>query len=120
MKVTSDKKLITCYLCLVTGYYIFIPVDLLQLALIFLILLLSIFLAITGFQVFFILRDLKKALDRFNRILKSSANIAEDVEKPVEVTSSLVTGLAEGAKALTGIIKKEPKSKPKRFYKRTL
>lgn len=94
--------------------------DLLQAALILLILLLSIFLAITGFQVFFILRDLKKALDRFNKILTSSEHIAEDVEKPVEVTSSLVTGLAEGAKAITGLIKKESKPKPKRFYKKVL
>lgn len=94
--------------------------DLLQVALIFLILLLSIFLAITGFQVFFILRDLKKALDRFNKILKSSENIAEEIEKPVEVTSSLVTGLAEGAKALTELVKKDSRPKPKRFYKKTL
>lgn len=64
--------------------------DFLQAALIFLILLLSIFLAIVGFQVFFILRDLKKALDRFNNILKPS-----DEAKP-------------------------PKPKSKRFYKRTL
>lgn len=94
--------------------------DFLQAALIFLILLLSIFLAITGFQVFFILRDLKRALDRFNRILKSSENIVEEIEKPVEVTSSLVTGLAEGVKALTGIMKKESKLKTKRFYKKVL
>lgn len=94
--------------------------DFLQAALIFLILLLSIFLAITGFQVFFILRDLKRALDRFNRILKSSENIVEEIEKPVEVTSSLITDLAEGAKALTGIMKKESKLKTKRFYKKVL
>lgn len=98
--------------------------DLLQVALIFLILLLSIFLAITGFQVFFILRDLKKALDRFNKILMSSEHIAEDIDvdynSRVEVTSSLVAGLAEGAKALTGIIKKSPKQKQKRFYKKVL
>lgn len=39
--------------------------DLLQVALVLLIILLGIFLSITGGQVFFILRDLKKALDRF-------------------------------------------------------
>lgn len=65
--------------------------DLLQAALIFLILLLSIFLAITGFQVFFILRDLKKALDKLN----------SDIEKPLAAAS-----------------KKESKSK--RFYKKVL
>ncbi len=95
--------------------------DFLQIALIFLILLLSIFLAITGIQVFFILRDLKKALDRFNAILKTGENIAEDIEKPVAAASNLVTSagaqVAVGAaKALSKIIK----PKPKRFYKRSL
>lgn len=75
--------------------------DLLQAALIFLILLLSIFLAITGFQVFFILRDLKKALDKLNC----------DIEKPASVVSS-------AAKALGQVIKRHPK--PKRFYKKIL
>ena len=83
--------------------------DLLQAALIFLILLLSIFLGITGIQVFFILRDLKKALDRFNAILQTGENIAEDIEKPVAAASNLVTTL-----------KKMIKPKPKRFYKKVL
>lgn len=83
--------------------------DFLQAALIFLILLLSIFLAITGIQVFFILRDLKKALDKFNAILQTGENIAEDIEKPVAAASNLVTTL-----------KKMIKPKPKRFYKKVL
>ncbi len=83
--------------------------DYLQIALIFLILLLSIFLAITGIQVFFILRDLKKALDRFNAILQTGENIAEDIERPLSTVSNLVTTL-----------KKIIKPKPKRFYKRSL
>lgn len=94
--------------------------DLLQAALIFLILLLSIFLAITGIQVFFILKDLKKALDKFNNVLKSGEHIVEDIERPIEATTSLISGLAEGAKHLVGIDKKESKPKAKRFYKRTL
>ncbi|TSC87602.1 MAG: Uncharacterized protein G01um10147_580 [Microgenomates group bacterium Gr01-1014_7] len=82
--------------------------DFLQAALIFLILLLSIFLAITGIQVFFILRDLKKALDKLNEgnlpsygssVLHSGENIAADIEKPVAVA-------------------RNPKSR--RFYKKTL
>lgn len=85
--------------------------DFLQAALIFLILLLSIFLAITGVQVFFILRDLKKALDKLNGVLKISENIAETIEKPIEAATS-------AAKTLGKVIKRNPK--PKRFYKRTL
>ena len=87
--------------------------DFLQIALIFLILLLSIFLAITGIQVFFILRDLKKALDRLNKVLQTGEEIAQDVEKPMAAASNLVT-------ALGGLVKKASKPKQKRFYKRTL
>lgn len=72
--------------------------DFLQIALIFLIFLLSIFLAISGFQVFFILRDLKKALDRLNKVLDTGEEIVSEIEKPVHV--------------------KRPK--PKRFYKKVL
>ena len=77
--------------------------DLLQIALVFLILLLSLFLAITGIQVFFILRDLKKALDKFNDMLKTGESIAESIEKPVSAVSKLFS-----------------KPKPKRFYKKVL
>ena len=87
--------------------------DLLQAALIFLILLLSIFLAITGFWVFLILRDLKKALDRLNKVLQTGEEIAQEVEKPVVAASSLMTTLGK-------LVKKDPKPKQKRFYKKVL
>lgn len=91
--------------------------DFLQIALIFLILLLSIFLAITGIQVFFILRDLKKALDRLNKVLDTGDQIVSEIEKPVKVASNLVTALGIKAKALKNAVRR-PQSK--RFYKRTL
>lgn len=95
--------------------------DFLQVALIFLILLLSIFLAITGVQVFFILRDLKKALDKFNAILQTGENIAEDIERPVAVASKLATTAEAGVVAgAAQVLRKIIKPKPKRFYKRSL
>lgn len=95
--------------------------DLLQVALVFLILLLSIFLGITGIQVFFILRDLKKALDRFNMILQTGENIAEDIEKPVAVASKLATAAETGVAAgAANVLRKIIKPKPKRFYKKVL
>lgn len=69
--------------------------DLLQGTLIFLVLLLSIFLSVVGVQVFLILRNLKKALDRFNSL---------DTGKPV---------------ALVAKTPNKPKQK-KRFYKKVL
>lgn len=100
--------------------------DLLQIVLIFLILLLSIFLTITGIQVFFILRDLKKALDKLNRVLKTGEDIAEDIERPIAAASNLISSLGNSAKAATdaatkaisGAVKKSPPKK--RFYKKVL
>lgn len=99
--------------------------DFLQIALIFLILLLSIFLAITGMQVFLILRDLKKALDKLNRVLDSGEVIAQDIERPIEAASNLVSALTSGAKTLARNFKKGShgstnKPKPKRFYRKVL
>lgn len=90
--------------------------DFLQIALIFLILLLSIFLAVTGIQVFFILRDLKKALDKFNNVLQSAENISQDVEKPVNVASNIAiqaetAAVSGAAKILGNLIKSKPKPK---------
>ena len=45
--------------------------DFLQGSLVFLILLLAVFLSITGFQVFLILKDMKKSLNRLNELLFS-------------------------------------------------
>ncbi|MCL4366271.1 hypothetical protein M1437_03525 [Patescibacteria group bacterium] len=95
--------------------------DILQIALIFLIFLLSVFLAIGGIQVLFILRDLKKALDRFNAILQTGENIAQDIEKPVAAASNLAT--AAEAQVVSGAVKmisKIIKPKQKRFYKKVL
>lgn len=91
--------------------------DFLQVALIFLILLLSIFLALTGIQVFFILKDLQKALIRLNKVLDTGEEIVEDLEKPVKAASNLVNALGNRAKALKNAVKSP---KPKRFYKKVL
>ena len=95
--------------------------DFLQIALIFLILLLAIFLSITGIQVFFILRDLKKALDKLNRVLETGENIVEDIEKPITAATNLATTATNtAAKAISDLVKKESKPKQKRFYRKML
>ncbi len=101
--------------------------DLLQIALVFLIVLLAIFLSITGFYVFLILRDLKKALDRLNRVLETGEDIVAEVERPIAAASNLVASLSDGARALAGDKKidkdaddSSKKTKTKRFYKKFL
>ena len=96
--------------------------DLLQLALIFLMLLLTVFLTIIGIQVFFILRDLHLALRRLNKVLDTSEVIAKDIEKPMTAASNLITTLGTGAKAIKKVIKRKSKSshRSRRFYKKVL
>lgn len=61
--------------------------DYLQIALILLIVLLGIFLSITGAQVFFILRDLKKALDNMNKFLQTDEVKTKLEEKRISKNS---------------------------------
>lgn len=91
-------------------------IDYLQIALLFLIILLSAFLTITGVQVFLILRDLKKTLDRFNKVVQSGEIIAKDIERPITAASNLVTGAA----ALMRRKSKSTSPKSRRFYKKVL
>lgn len=85
-------------------------------------------MAIGGFQVFFILRDLHKSLRRLDKILQTSQDIAKDIEKPAKLMSNITTGIETGgkaaasvAKAITGVVKgKSIKSKNRRFYKKVL
>ncbi len=95
--------------------------DYLQIALITLIILLSIFLSITGIQVFLILKDLKKTLDRFNKIVQTGGQIVEDIERPVGIASELVSeGITSGVRVMSNMVKKDIKQKQKRFYKKVL
>lgn len=82
-------------------------IDFLQIALFFLIVLLAVFLTITGFQVFLILRDLKKTLDKFNEVIQTGETIAKDIEKPITAASKIVTS-------------KLPTPKQRRFYKKIM
>ncbi|HEV2339608.1 MAG TPA: hypothetical protein VGT05_02445 [Patescibacteria group bacterium] len=65
---------------------------------------LSILLIILGIQVFFILREIRKALTKTNKVLDYTESITESVSKPISQLSSLTTGLKIGsiiAKILT-------------------
>ncbi|MFH0937459.1 MAG: hypothetical protein V1808_04160 [Candidatus Daviesbacteria bacterium] len=57
--------------------------DLLQIVLVFFILLLAVFLSILGVQVFYILRELKRSLDKIDRLLGDAHQVASGVAVPV-------------------------------------
>jgi hypothetical protein len=92
-------------------------VDILQIALIFLIVLLSVFLSVLGIQVFFILKDLRKSLDKLDRVLESTEDIAENLEKPARVVSEVTQVLEGGVKVVKAL--GERSGRPaKRLFKR--
>lgn len=67
--------------------------DSVQLVLLIVIILLTILLVVLGVQVFFILRDVRRALDKANKVLEDAGSIAESVQAPITAFSSLALGL---------------------------
>lgn len=79
--------------------------DFLQVALVFLILLLGIMLSVLGLQVFLILKDLRKSLDKIDLLLGT--------EKPVKVAAGLTQVVESGVKAGVSAVKKLTQSELK-------
>jgi hypothetical protein len=68
-----------------------------QTALFLIIVILTILLVILGVQVFFILRELRKTLEKANKVLDDTGVITESVSKPISSLSTLAMGLKTGA-----------------------
>ena len=69
-----------------------------QTALFLVVIVLTILLVVLGIQVFFILRELRKTIDKANKVLDDTGTITESVSKPISSLSSLAMGLKAGAK----------------------
>lgn len=72
-------------------------IDPAQTALFLVIIVLTILLLILGIQVFFILRELRKTIEKANKVLDDTGVITESVSKPISSLSSLTMGLKTGA-----------------------
>ena len=72
-------------------------IDPAQTALFLVVIILTILLVVLGVQVFFILRELRKTLEKVNLVLDDAAMITESVSKPLSSLSSLTMGLKTGA-----------------------
>ncbi len=68
-----------------------------QAALFLVILILTVLLVVLGIQVFFILRELRKTIDKVNKVLDDTSIITESVSKPISSLSTLAMGLKTGA-----------------------
>ena len=71
--------------------------DITQAVILTVIVILTIFLLVIGFQAFFVLKDLRKTLTRMNKLVEDTDNIVEQVKKPVESAGNLFAAVATGA-----------------------
>ena len=85
-------------------------IDPAQTALFLVIIVLTILLLVLGIQVFFILRELRKTVDKANKVLDDTGVITESVSGPISSLSSLASGVKAGA-AIASILSKNKKNK---------
>src|SRR3989338_7092338 len=82
--------------------------DAAQIILFLVIIILTILLVALGIQVFFILRELKRAVGKANKILEDTGVITESVSTPLATLSSLMMGIKTGISA-ANLLKKVSK-----------
>jgi len=70
--------------------------DTTQIILLSVIIVLTIFLVVIGFQVFFVLKDLRKTLFRLNRLFDDADNLVGQVKKPIESAGNIFTAMTAG------------------------
>lgn len=72
-------------------------IDSAQIILFAVIILLAGLLLVLGVQVFFILRDLRKTVNKANKVLDHTNVITQSVSAPISSLSSIATGIKTGA-----------------------
>jgi hypothetical protein len=72
-------------------------IDSVQLILLVVIVALTVLLVVLGVQVFFILKDLRKKINKTNQVLDNANSITENIDGPLTAISSLAMGLKGGS-----------------------
>lgn len=83
-----------------------------QIILLAIIIVLAIFLVVLGFQVFFVLKDLRKTLGNLNQLFENTNDFVVQVKKPVESASNLFTAMTAGL-GIAHLLKKVSKEESK-------
>ena len=61
------------------------------------IVVLTIFLIIIGYQLFFVLKELRLTLKKSNRILDDTQDFISQVKKPIESANNIIAAITTGA-----------------------
>ncbi len=86
--------------------------DLTQAILLSVIVVLTIFLVVIGFQAFFVLKDLRKTLGKMNQLMEDTDSLVSQVKKPIESVGGVLTTLTAGA-GIAHLLKKLKKGEDK-------
>jgi len=84
-----------------------------QILLIIVVLALTSIMSIVGVEVFFIFKELRKSIKKFNKMLDDMGLITESVAKPIAGFSGFITGLKSGADAIKLLTKDNRKREKK-------
>lgn len=82
--------------------------DITQTVLLAVTIVLAVFLVVLGFQIFFVLKDVRKTLFKINNIFDEADEMIARVKKPVESATGLLSALATGV-GIANILKKTSK-----------
>ena len=87
-------------------------IDTIQLVLLLVIVVLAVFLLVLGVQVFFILKDFRRTIWKFNRVLDDTESITSSIKKPVSSLSEIASGFRAGGSVMSivGLIRSLLKS----------
>jgi hypothetical protein len=87
--------------------------DIAQTVLISVIIILAILLLVVGVQVFFILREFRKTVDKANKVLDNTNSITESVSTPLSSLANLAGCVKSGSSVVSFIKKLIGKDKEK-------
>ena len=86
-----------------------LPVDSTQIVLLAVIIVLTVFLVVIGFQVYFVLKDLRRTLFRLNRLFDDADDLVGQVKKPIESAGNIFTAMTAGV-GIAHLLKKRSSS----------
>jgi len=72
---------------------------------------LTVVLALVGFQIFQILREFKRSVEKINKILEDMGKVSENMTKPTSSFSGVFFGLKTGLKVLKLFMERKKKKK---------
>lgn len=88
-------------------------IDSTQILLIIVIVVLTVLLSVIGVQVFFILREVQRSIQKMNKMLDDAGKISESIAKPITSLSNSITGVS-GIAGLLGWLASRKKRREKK------